>query len=96
MNKSIPYSPGPWHTNGNACVVSAEGRLVVAVPRGKGAGASARRDADAHLIAAAPDLLEVARWFVHEYASCDLSLVDFCTIAKAAKAAIAKAEGRTF
>lgn len=40
----------PWRTNGNAVLVDADGNLVVAVPRPKGTGATARRDFTAKLI----------------------------------------------
>lgn len=51
------HTPGPWTTNGNGCVVGKDGTLVATVPRPKGAGASAKKAANADLIAAAPQLL---------------------------------------
>ena len=45
-------TPGPWRDPGNGNVVGPSG-LITTVPRGKGAGASRRRDADAALICAA-------------------------------------------
>lgn len=53
------HTPGPWIATSGGCVVGADSTLVVAVPRPKGTGATAKRDANARLIAAAPDLLAV-------------------------------------
>lgn len=44
------HTPGPWHVGGATNIVGADGSLVTSVPRGKGAGASARRDTNAALI----------------------------------------------
>lgn len=53
---SARHTPGPWTAPGSN-VVGADGSLVTHVPRPKGADASARRDANKLLIAAAPELL---------------------------------------
>lgn len=45
-----------WTDAHNGCVVTEDGELVVSVPRPKGTGASAKRDARVKLISAAPDL----------------------------------------
>jgi hypothetical protein len=51
------HTPGPWRDPGNGNVVGHDGSLVTSVPRPKGKGATAKRDANAKLIADAPDLL---------------------------------------
>lgn len=55
--KAIEAKHTGWRAPGNGNVVTESGELVVSVPRPKGAGASAVRDARVRLIAAAPDLL---------------------------------------
>lgn len=57
MTNQHNHTPGPWTAPGNTNVVGADGSLVVSVPRPKGKGATARRDANVRLISAAPELL---------------------------------------
>lgn len=86
------HTPGPWHMNmvssksWNVGIYEASGSEVATV-KVKSLVTSERRDADARLIAAAPDLLEALRGFV-EHGTC----FDEIDMAKA-RAAIAKATG---
>lgn len=52
-------------------------------------------EANARLTAAAPDLLEALRWFINDIDSRKTSMVDFDQAVLDARAAIAKAEGRS-
>lgn len=55
----------------------------------------AEGEANGHIIAAAPDLLEALKWIAHHYANQDMNHRDFrVEAAQRAEAAIAKAEGK--
>lgn len=86
---------GKWSTNGNGNVVDANGELVVGVPRPKGRGASAVRDARARAIAEIPELIEHARWVTRLYGTDDpVGVEDLRSSIRQLRAAIARAEGR--
>lgn len=90
----VDYTPGPWEADDNegfgvwkiygARDVHGGGRTLAEVH-----GDSGETDANAHLIAAAPDLLDAARYCA-EFADCHINP----TLRKRLLAAIAKAEGR--
>jgi hypothetical protein len=90
MDQKPVFTPGPWHQINGGCHISAKGQP------GKIASAheiymdKATRLANAHLIAAAPDLYEVVRAV---FGSAEFFQVDEKIAAKA-RDAIAKAEGR--
>jgi len=102
------HTPGPWHIGGNGSA-SAHGVTrvwatdraavcIIATRQQMGANTSPEMDANARLIAAAPDLLEALERFAYECraaASMDhgLSQADCLRIAKHAKAIIARAKG---
>jgi len=88
---SAKHTPGPWkaHATGFARSGSPEfeihysddGECVAEIVHG---------EANAHLIAAAPELLEIARQVVEGYDEFDF---DLQSVAREAKRAIAKATG---
>lgn len=90
------HTPGPWRA-----ILNVSGLYLVSVPPGHLAGdflGTEMREADARLIAAAPDAIEACRRMA-EYADIvghlelDCAGDDRCFYC-AARAAIAKAEGR--
>lgn len=73
------HTPGPWCAQGNS--VTASGRSVAVV---RGRGSRAELDANARLIAAAPDLLAALRLMLDTFGDADdQSVID------AARAALA-------
>lgn len=97
------HTLGPWRAIPGGCVVAGEGGaavLITSVPRGKGAGATERRDADARLIAAAPALADALEGLRKRYPGdepprfCDHA-ADPCPFCDAARAALHDA-GRLF
>lgn len=84
---SEKHTPGPWTAGRRAgartCIDSERDNV-----------AAAWSDADAKLIAAAPDLLEVARLFVDYAETTEFDRGPCKADVEAARAAIAKAEGR--
>lgn len=83
------HTPGPWIHEGHGDITGTEnGRkydvacVYLRIPAG-------RQDANARLIAAAPDLLEALRMMLTE------AVFDGTTGTDAARAAIAKATGKT-
>lgn len=89
-NTTHKHTPGPWSATGHdgkqSIVIETEwGSVAKALP----IGAQDQESSNAHLIAAAPELLQVARDFLllaalHDW---DGAAIDF------AKVAVAKAEG---
>lgn len=101
------HTPGPWtvgtmvNNDGGVSIVSDEDRVcsVDAIgdfPRGKGwKHEDAERDANARLIAAAPDLLEALRYLVMHCKGLDRFEGNPINEAiRAAREVLAKAEGR--
>lgn len=97
---SAPWTPGPWEVaEGDGQYLwevrapneKAKTRRTVARPSGM------RRLANAHLIAAAPDLAEACRMFVESYDADagTYALGKLYEAREAARAALAKARGET-
>ena len=102
MKDKEKYSPGPWsvttgimpNSGGRLIVEDFGGRSVCATSARGVDGNVKRMEANAKLIAAAPDMLEVLRWLDNEMAcrddefgGCLFSMADF----KKVKSAINKA-----
>lgn len=92
------HTPGPWTTEG-IVPENKMGREVFIIPENNsedwiakmaGHGSS---EADARLIAAAPDLLEALKHWQHIWEETDVEHDDCTSASDSAKAAIAKAEG---
>jgi hypothetical protein len=86
------HTPGPWTiADDRSGYVFGSGETVLACARGYS-------NADVHLIAAAPDLLAALRRMINDFASYadeeDPDQTSFGATIRAARAAIAKAEGR--
>lgn len=106
------HTPGPWSAQLNAPTAAIPGHLIEAgdvrhpvalLWEGVGTKGKPRQIANAHLIAAAPELLDALRAAVlncpHDedcdYIAGEVAVADDCDCWKAnARAAIAKAEGR--
>lgn len=94
----MSHTPGPWTLKLNsgingARIVGAGGELVANVTRFADKSTGQKR-ADAHLIAAAPDLLAAMKWFLSEdFEHCGAGDCGYCKALEMAKAAIAKATG---
>jgi hypothetical protein len=91
---SAKHTPGPWHVNAPASVVSIDGLHVCDI---NGYGATdERKRADAALISAAPDLLaaaETALADIRQTANCDTGDAQTLATVAALEAAILKARG---
>jgi hypothetical protein len=95
------HTPAPWkvHETELTLDVRADDQFLTVAQRfwasiGTGAEAVAEARADARLIAAAPDLLAVAKAFVEMYAGLDDAIGPTVNAkVRAARAAVAKAEG---
>ena len=60
------HTPGPWNFDGHGINAKGERILKVQYQRHDGNGKiSERFDADSNLAAAAPELIESLKWFVH-------------------------------
>lgn len=106
MPKPMEPTPGPWHrdiSSGTRCDVRAENGRKVALCWGlstsKAAAANSDRyreecDANAHLIAAAPDLLAALRWFIDDIDGNHTVMLDFDANVARARAALLRASGR--
>ena len=90
----MKHTPGPWHVHMGQLIKCEVGLVIADVERNPSHISKAARVANAHLIAAAPELLEAARMMA--------DLVDdllvqaganYADELAAARAAIAKAEG---
>lgn len=108
--ETTQHTPGPWeHVPASAhkhgmIRRAGHAHVLALVPFHTGAPSDAVDDANARLIAAAPDLLKACRLAVANEATADelrnSGMVDYVdikalrAIAAAARAAIAKAEGR--
>lgn len=97
------HTPGPWKTDpgcGDESVLGPDGFMVAdcaIFSMRKGAPTVERNRANASLIAAAPELLRVAKRLAHAAGmepGAD-RLAAFLIVAEEARAAIAQAEGRT-
>lgn len=89
------HTPGPWwaehHIAGapnSVCVTEDDGaaRTIASIPN----GAQSNTDANAALIAAAPDMYEALR----EILAADTEYIEAAITLDSARAALAKAEGR--
>jgi hypothetical protein len=101
----ITHTPGPWRVINGTDILALEDTLnsiVVASTQFFSGRPTERQLADAQLVAAAPDLLEAARQFVHYHSQIPSVPVDpdkpfetecVCGDCSRFKAAIAKAEG---
>lgn len=91
------HTSGPWsvETKGSRHFIDGEDGLTVAYLDRRGVRDEKEIEANAHLIAAAPDLLTALVALVGEYdlGEVDLEPEDLAKL-EAARAAIAKAEGR--
>lgn len=95
------HTPAPWRVEGHRSGVP-HGHIISHGINSHGDGPEGyvcdtwnSSDADARLIAAAPDLLEALKWIAHHYANQDMNHRDFrVEAAQRAEAAIAKAEGK--
>ena len=89
------HTPGPWMIQqqaGRVWIYSSnhpEGHICEFIDR----GLRERKEANAHLIAAAPELLEALKLMREDYEDCEEGLITDKTMA-IAKQAISKAEGR--
>ena len=83
--KTTKHTPGPWSTEYDGSIVM--NRQIVSGPIAPESADREERDANAALIAAAPDLLAFARECARADSDCGES------IREAARAAIARAEG---
>ena len=99
----MSYISGPWHVtrdyDGSRMIAELrdyrrDGLKVEAAMSWIGGSSPEQLDANACLIAAAPDLFEAAKAALEFVITLHPSLVDFTAI-KSLDAAIAKAEGRT-
>jgi len=97
----MKHTKGPWHiTEPNAingkrfiCTEPADGVFyTVAITMGDAAWSHINDAANARLIAAAPDLLDALRWTLESLID-DYEGWNDMPVVKAARAAIAKAEG---
>lgn len=92
----MTFTPGPWQATGRIVEADPErdgNECVIALV---GMGESARNDADARLIAAAPELLEACeamRIYLEEVAPERNDAPEFWGMLDQARAAIAKAKG---
>lgn len=101
------HTPGPWHRNippasKYPTVWSGRNTHVAAIspgaPRGSGNGATMseeEQEANINLIAAAPDLLAALTWFINDIDGDHTVMLEFDQAVTNARAAIAKAEGRS-
>lgn len=100
------HTPGPWRWLDEATLVADRGaRPVVLTPLRRGLpGMGTRAESgliepltpehpNSRLIAAAPDLLEVARELLEDHRRVDPHHEDMCALCRRAAAAIAKAQG---
>ena len=94
------HTPGPWKAVGlTVCQVPPGGREIIFGAHNTRSGDKDERQANARLIAAAPELLEALREFVSLMPSAEglgghAPIGAFQIVADLARAAIAKAEGR--
>lgn len=68
------HTPGPWRagfSNSGYVIFNTEGWTVANLPPTGNQGLAARRQADAYLILAAPDLLALAKQYASECSGCD-------------------------
>lgn len=86
------HTPGPWVVDG-VRVIAMNGSLVIADTRGFELYSRGEAAANLATIAAAPDLLEVARELLEDHRRVDAHHEDMCALCRRAAAAIAKAEG---
>jgi hypothetical protein len=101
MNKYSQHTPGPWWIDDNGFVASGSGDdyKTIADPRCmEPRGNEAEIDANADLIAAAPDLLVELKGLLEVFTAYidteDVANADIVEAVRAAAAAIAAAEGR--
>lgn len=97
MGSEVKFTPGPWIALPNApraddyWRVSDREDFVCQMFSERCEFENAK--ANAHLIAAAPDLYEALKWIADQYANQDLSHVDFrVEAARRAEAALSKAQ----
>ena len=87
------HTPGPWEAVGlTVCQVPPGGREIIFGAHNTRSGDKDERQANARLIAAAPELLEALRGLVETSETRDRLAIEDALIH--ARAAIAKAEGR--
>lgn len=96
-DKKVKHSPGPWaihHGIGqNVYIYGANTVCQITNPSGFYRSPK-ESEANAHLIAAAPELLEALKWFIEADANGEIEQGIYSTRGLyAARAAIAKAEG---
>jgi hypothetical protein len=96
MTTQTTHTPGPWKEKRKLAIYSADDEPICAVFPAETEGQSA---ADAHLIAAAPDLLEALRGLLRETRQSVPNInvkkhFSLMVQMEEAKSAIAKAEGR--
>lgn len=87
------HTKGPWRavkaSHGPIDILDDQGRGIVTV-YGGGVG-SESKEANARLIAAAPDLYEALRWFIDDIDGTHTVMLDFDENVAKARAALAKA-----
>jgi len=85
------HTPGPWHyREGSRIVVDGGGWWIAEVQAGRADNSS---EANARLIAAAPDLLAALENYVRVYGPLPVKRVDCVVVYDAAKTLIAKVRG---
>jgi len=97
---SAQHTPGPWVLEGHWSIDDKPmgGWISTKTPMplfelGPVLGAPEEMQANARLIAAAPDLLQALKWFIDDIDGTHTVMVDFDANVDAARAAIAKALG---
>ncbi len=94
----MSHTPGPWQVNGSTIeqdhAAFPETNVVASVYDGRDAPIDGTPDANARLIAAAPDLLEALRIMVELFGETTVDQSEAAVLG-AARAAIAKAEAES-
>jgi len=92
---SAQHTPGPWewHRDHPTDVIYCPTCGCSLATIDIGCGDKAEQQANARLIAAAPDLLEALSWFINDIDGTHTVMVEFDENVAKARAAIAKAKG---
>lgn len=92
---TTPHTPGPWKVDEDApVIVSAQDGTDIAIASGR-AERGTVQEANARLIAAAPEMLAALVILVRDFDSAVDHAPEYSAIADHARAAIAKARGET-
>jgi hypothetical protein len=83
------HTPGPWHYDGQAYIFGPKTEMIAMI---RGTGEGLPEDANARLLAAAPDLLAACKMAVNDYTYSNHEL--WTSTCQVLLDAIAKAEGK--